>query len=78
MKAPAYEGQQPLRVSEDGKYAAYQLPDGGLVLCLLTPDEEPYEVGGIMDLDNFETAVDAAEEELRCLMADAAAEFGWG
>ena len=33
-------------------------------------------VGGLSDLENFDYAVDVAEEEMRVMMADARAEFG--
>lgn len=35
-----------------------------------------YHVGCVSNPANIETAADEADEEMRCLMADAAAEFG--
>lgn len=43
-----------------------------------TTGKHGYYAGSVMDPENFETAVDNAEEDMRCLMADARAEFGGG
>ena len=41
-----------------------------------TTGKHGYFVGSVMDPANFEMAVDNAEEEMRCLMANAKIEFG--
>lgn len=45
-------------------------------LARLIGTDPDYHVGCVMDPANIETAADAADEEMRCLMAEAAAEFG--
>jgi hypothetical protein len=75
---PAY-----IRTSDDGRYGLTGPDDHGYhyLWRIVTPDaDDPelvdFEVGAVGDPDNFETAIDAAEEEMRCLIADARAEFG--
>jgi hypothetical protein len=65
------------RVSEDGRYGLL-----GHTLYFIAgfgPGEDLTDcpVGDLFDPENFEVAVDAAEEEMRVLRADAAAEFGF-
>lgn len=74
-----------VRTSEDGRYglAAPGPDDYGYhtLYRIVTPDPEypelvDYSVGAVSDPENFETAIDEADEEMRCLMAEARAEFG--
>jgi hypothetical protein len=61
--------------TEDGRYGLAG-PDthGHYTLWrIASPD---YPVGSVMDPANLEDAADAADEEMRCLLADASAEFG--
>lgn len=70
----------------DGKYALRRHPDDGHVLWVDVADTKAnrefgvagtsYVVGHVMDPENFEYAVDEAEEESRVLMAQAREEFG--
>lgn len=63
-------------ISADGKYRGYKSGDG-YELWLGKKSEDP-EVGVLVGyyVRDFDLAVDNAEEEARCLMADAVAEFG--
>lgn len=65
-----------LRTTPDGKYRLTGPRDG--YYWLESPDGEGgwYEVGAVMDPENFETAVDNAEEEMRVLLEEARMEFG--
>lgn len=86
----AYEGRSynhdcqttnlPRARRRDGKYALRRHEGEGHVLWVdITKGEMKgisYQVGHVMDPENFEYAVDVAEEESRVLMAQAAAEFG--
>jgi len=56
------------------QYAAGIAADPDLARLIGTnPD---YPVGSVMDAANIESAADAADEEMACLLADARAEFG--
>jgi hypothetical protein len=57
------------KVSDCGKYGVHN----GRLYRL---GKHGYEAGHIMDPENIECAVDAAEEEMRVMMAEARAEFG--
>ncbi len=65
-----------LRATQDGKYRLTGPRDG--YYWLESPDGEGgwYEVGAVMDPENFEVAVDNAEEEMQALMEQARMEFG--
>jgi hypothetical protein len=58
-------------VKKSGKYNVYKI-QGMYELWKLTMEHEfGFRAGYISDLDNLEYAIDAAEEEMRCLMAEA-------
>ncbi|MFL0774348.1 MAG: hypothetical protein AB8A39_06260 [Prochlorococcus sp.] len=59
-------------VSEDGKYGLYEQD-------LYRLGEYGYLAGAVFGTDQgaFEVAIDAAEEEMRCLVAEARSEFGF-
>lgn len=77
----------PKATRRDGKYAMRRHEGDGYVMWVDIPDTKAnrefdlggtsYIVGHVSDPANFEAAVDAAEEEARVLMAEAAAEFGF-
>ena len=75
----------PRAIRRDGKYAMRRIEGQGHLLFVdISTDYEnghlggtSYVVGAIFDPENFDTAVDAAEEEARVLMAEAAREFGF-
>jgi len=60
-----------VKVSECGKYGL--LPNTELWKIA---GEHSYMAGYVMTPENIEFAVDEAEEEMRCLLADARIEFG--
>ncbi len=43
---------------------------------LWTTGRHAYLCGHVMDAENLDYAIDSHEDEMRCLMADARAEFG--
>ena len=51
-----------------GYYRLYKIVTDG--------STEDYEVGLVANPANLETAADAADEEMRCMVADARSEFG--
>ena len=54
----------------DGKYFLYRI-DGHLELWRGKHGKEwSYRAGYVSDADNFEYAVEMADEEMRCLMAE--------
>ena len=57
-------------IKTDGKYFLYNI-DGHLELWKgKFGGEYSYRAGYVSNRNNFEVAVDAAEEEMRCLMAE--------
>ncbi|HUW00862.1 MAG TPA: hypothetical protein VMW08_00790 [Acidimicrobiales bacterium] len=75
---PAY-----IRTSDDGRYGLTGPDDLGYhsLYRIVAPDPtDPeavdFSVGLVADPANFGTAIDAADEEMACLIADARAEFG--
>lgn len=57
-------------IKTDGKYFLYNI-DGHLELWRgKLGGEWSYRAGYVANRDNFEYAVDTAEEEMRCLMAE--------
>ena len=65
--------------TEDGTVYALRFhkgESGGMGLYLQYGDETAH-VGDVADPDNFDYAVDVAEEEMRVLRAEAFAEFGY-
>ena len=52
----------------------YELRDNGSVW--ITSKFGDIQVTSVSDPDDFATAVDNEEEDMRCMMADARAEFG--
>lgn len=66
-----------LKRSEPGDFdRVYALRDDMVLIAHPGRDHE-YPVGHVMDADNFETACDAADEELRIMLAQARDEFGF-
>ena len=63
-----------LAKTDDGRYGA----DAKHQMWKIHPANSKvgYVVGNIMDLENIESAADAADEEARVLMAQAREEFG--
>jgi len=61
-----------VKISECGKYGL--LPNSELWKIA---GLHSYMAGHVMDPENIEIAVDSAEEEMRCLIADARREFGF-
>jgi len=61
-----------------GKYAMRRHPGDGHVLWVDVPSPgTSYIVGHVMDPENFEHAVDVAEEEMHTLVEQAKEEFGF-
>jgi hypothetical protein len=63
---------QFVKISECGKYGL--LPNSELWKMV---DEHSYRAGYVMNAENFEAAVDAAEEDARIMWAQARREFGF-
>jgi len=64
------------RISGDGRHGL----KGHTVFRIVNSgagDLVDFEVGQVMDVENFETACDAADEEARVMIAEARAEFGF-
>lgn len=59
-------------IRTNGKYFLYKAEDCGLFELWKgrQEGEYSYRAGYVQDKANFEVAVDAAEEEMRCLMAE--------
>tara|TARA_R110000744_G_scaffold367818_1_gene477439 strand:- start:363 stop:575 length:213 start_codon:yes stop_codon:yes gene_type:complete len=63
---------QFVKISECGKYGL--LPNSELWKMV---GEHSYRAGYVMNAENFESAVDAAEEDARIMWAQARREFGF-
>jgi hypothetical protein len=58
-------------IKRSGKYNLYKTNDGYELWYGNIAGQWSFRAGYVSDPENFETAVDAAEEEMRCLMAEA-------
>jgi hypothetical protein len=58
--------------TSDGRYG---IPEGKPGELWRLAGEDSYHAGDIMDPKNIESAADAAEEEMACLLASALEEF---
>jgi hypothetical protein len=77
-----------VKVSEDGKYGLTAPDSNGYSDLYRIVGDKPadwtdedgpwvdYMIGAVGDPENFETAIDNAEEEMRVLVAQAREEFG--
>lgn len=68
MRALHAQGKYRLLPPDETSHGYYRLMYG--------KGEHEFLAGLVADARNFETAVDEAEEEMRCLIAQARAEFG--
>lgn len=66
------EGKQMAKaIKKSGKYNLYKTNDGYELWYGNIAGQWSFRAGYVSNPDNFEMAVDAAEEEMRCLMNEA-------